>query len=121
MPDIDLDAIEALLAGRTPGDWELGDGWVYTNPIYDDDNRLTPIGHAARYSDPARQAAEWDRVQRDLELIAAAPTDLAALVGEVRTLRAVAEAAAVLTGAPDDPAWRKLSAALDAWRAGGGA
>lgn len=84
---VDLEAIKAQLAGRTPGNWELGDGWVYTTPIYDDDRRLTPIGRVAKYADPERQAAERDRVQRDLDLIAHAPEDLAALVAEVERLR----------------------------------
>lgn len=93
---IDLDAIKARIAARTPGGWELGDGWVYTDPIYDDDTRLTPIGRAAKFADPERQAAEWERVRHDLELIAHAPTDLAALVAEVKRLRTFVDGARLL-------------------------
>ena len=118
---IDLDAIEARLAAATPGPWDT-DGttvWAYVIvPDPRDQTGQTPIQDRELVAQSGGA---------DADLIAHAPTDLAALVAEVRALRAVAKAAGEYLRAPstyDDlrgvgRAGLRLRAALDALDAGG--
>ncbi|MBN9607824.1 MAG: hypothetical protein BGO26_10160 [Actinobacteria bacterium 69-20] len=72
---IDLDAIKARLAAATPGPWDyVGQGWI-THP----GTTFAAVGTPDQGMIPCTDA--------DADLIAHAPTDLAALLAEVRALR----------------------------------
>lgn len=72
MTDTDwLDQLEQKAAAATPGPWFAGDAWVYTGPIYPDDNRLSDV-LGMKFADPARATAERERGLRNAEFIAAA-------------------------------------------------
>jgi hypothetical protein len=87
MPEpIDLNAIDARANAATPSPWEEGDGWVYTEPVYDDDNRLSNVCGMS-FSDPERAGVERERAQRNVRFIAHARKDVPALLAEVRRLR----------------------------------
>lgn len=119
MPD--LDAIRARLDRATPGPWTVAEteGWIGIHPV------CPPHG-----TDDAAEISGGldDLTPADADLIAHAPTDLAALVAEIERLRAVAEAAAQVVGAYANP-WASeddrlatidaLAPALDALDAGG--
>lgn len=70
--------VRALLAAATPGPWEAGDCWVYTQPIYSDDPRLMNV-LGMSYIDPDRAEEERLRGNVNAALIARAPELLAAL------------------------------------------
>lgn len=91
-PELDVAAVQARLDAAlalTPEPWEVGDGWVYTLPIYADDNRLANV-FGAKYADPDRAEAERERGQRNAELFAHAPTDLRLLLEALKEARAEA-------------------------------
>ena len=75
----DLNAIKARWAAATPGPWEAGDTWVYTMPVYPDDNRLSSV-LGMKFEDPERREHEHARAQANAEAIAHAPEDIAALL-----------------------------------------
>lgn len=112
MPDVDLDAIEQRLDRATPGPWEAGETHHYHEGTYHE-----------RYTEVEPNIAAG-LTPADADLIAHAPTDLAALVAEVRALRAVADAARDLIDCDPDTAKLdyliELEDAVNAWRAGGG-
>lgn len=92
-PEVDVAAVQSRLDAAlalTPEPWEVGDGWVYTLPIYADDNRLANV-FGAKYADPDRAEAERERGQRNVELIAHAPTDLRLLLEALKEARAEIE------------------------------
>lgn len=94
----------------------------WTDPNIYFDRTIAAVVARAKREERAAAAQLLSDVQAEYRKAAESwDQDRARLTAEVHRLRAVAEAAAVLTGDPDDPAWRKLSAALDAWCAGGGA
>lgn len=79
---LDLQLIKARLAAATPGPWKVepaesaeGSFIATMGPIF----IMPPTQHLARYAD-------------DADLIAHAPTDIAALVAEVERLRAAIKA-----------------------------
>lgn len=80
MTEEELKAIEARLQAATPGPWsdfcESGDWWIET--MADDGSPGGLVVCDANDMDAA-----------DMALIAAAPTDIAALIAEVRRLRAL--------------------------------
>lgn len=83
-----IEALEELANGATPGPWEAGDVWVYTMPVYPDDNRLSNV-LGMKYADEDRADAEHDRGMANAAFIAAAdPTMVIALIGEIRRARA---------------------------------
>lgn len=83
-----IDAIEGLARGATPGPWEAGAVWVYTMPVYPDDNRLSDV-LGMKYADEDRADAERDRGLANAAFIAAAdPTVVLALIAELRRARA---------------------------------
>lgn len=112
---LDLDAIERRLDAATPGPWHEGDGWVYTLPVYEDDDRLSDV-LGMDFVDDDRAAAEHDRASRNAQFIAHARTDVADLLAEVRRLRAATVAAPVLGVATDGPAGDRAGYDLDALR-----
>lgn len=81
-----IEEIRARRAAATPGEWELGDGWVYTSPPNPTDP-LVGISRALPFRDTEKRAAERERVQRDCEFIANAPADIDWLLAEVEGLR----------------------------------
>jgi hypothetical protein len=78
---LDLDAIEARAAAATPGPWTTSSEWSVRTGARDDE-----LVACVQYKDHGRDAA----------FIAAARTDVPALVAECRALRAVADAARTL-------------------------
>lgn len=78
---VDVARLEGLEARATPGEWEAGDGWVFTMPVYEDDKRLSDV-LGVKFADTERQHAERLRAQANVEFIAAlrnaAPSLLAA-------------------------------------------
>ena len=112
MTPVDLDAIEARIAAATPGPWSSASGNTATEPI-----RL-------RFNSGGRLEVVYEPTwEADAELIAHAPTDLAALVAENERLRTVARAARkLMAGAghvSEYALMADLDAALDALDAGG--
>lgn len=111
LPNERLEEIQQRLDRATPGPWEADamEGYI-----------VAPSGDVATVT-------RWS--DADADLIAHAPEDLAVLVAEVERLRAVAEAYQNWRGIPaiasriEDrrTALFAVDAALDAWRAGGGA
>jgi hypothetical protein len=100
----------------TPGTWELGDGWVYTGPIHEDNTRLADI-LGVRYADPERAASERVRAQANLTHIVAFRPDVAiALLDEVERLQAVVTSIEAEVKAQEDAIERSL--ALDLWHKG---
>lgn len=79
---IDLEAIEARLKAATPGPWmsEFWDGLLFVSAIHD-----------AGGSYVCELGLGSDSAAKDAAFIAAAPTDVAALIAEVRRLRAALE------------------------------
>lgn len=72
----------------TPGEWEAGQGWVYTRPVYSDDNRLASV-LGMKFADADRAAQEEERAQRNVSHIAAAnPATILRLIAENRALAA---------------------------------
>ena len=84
----DLNAIKARWAAATPGPWEAGDTWVYTMPVYPDDNRLSSV-LGMKFEDPERREQEHARARANAEAIAHAPEDIAALIQVLEEVRAV--------------------------------
>ena len=90
---LDLDAIRARAEAATPGPWEAGIQWVYSDgQIYADDNRVPDV-LGMEFADPDRAEDEARRGQRNAEFIAAARTDVPTLLAEVKRLRAERDAA----------------------------
>jgi hypothetical protein len=94
--DLDLDRLTELeQAARelTQHEWEEGDGWVYTLPIYTEHGALAYV-LGDRYAVHETAAAEKERAQRNVRLIVAlrnhAP-DLIAAARERDQLRATVE------------------------------
>lgn len=83
-----IEAIRARWEAATPGTWEAGDTWVYTMPVYPDDNRLSNI-FGMKYADEERREVERARSQANCEAVAHAPEDVAWLLSEVERLRAL--------------------------------
>lgn len=89
MSTIDLDALERIAQAATPGPWEAGDVWVFTDPIYPDDRRLSNV-LGMKYADEERAHAEHARGLRNAEHIAAFdPSTVLALIARVRELEAI--------------------------------
>lgn len=85
MENDDLDRLAELADAATPGPWELGDGWVYTDPIYEDDSRLANVAVMSKFADAQRQAEEHTRIEANLAFIAAcSPSVVSALVQRTR-------------------------------------
>jgi hypothetical protein len=89
----DLDVLAGLMAEATPGPWEVGDRWVYTMPVYDDDNRLSNV-LGMKFADPDREMAEIRRGQANTDLIVAAVNALPALIAAARQRDALLESLA---------------------------
>lgn len=70
----DLDKLREKAEAATPGQWEAGDTWVYTEPIYPDDRRLSDV-LGMMFADDDRAEAEHRRGLRNAEFIAAANPD----------------------------------------------
>jgi hypothetical protein len=85
MDDKQLNEIEARANAATSGPWFEGDVWVFTDPIYEDDNRLSNV-LGMSYTDPERAGAEHQRGLRNARFIAHAREDVPALLAEVRRL-----------------------------------
>lgn len=84
MTDLDLAPIEARLAAATPGPWE------WDASILGDLQTLRAGLAMVLDADGDYCGSAWvDISEPDAELIANAPTDLAALIEEVKRLRAV--------------------------------
>ena len=76
----DLSKLRELAENATPGEWEAGDAWVYTDPIYPDDRRLSDV-LGMKFADEERAEAEHARGLRNAEFIAAAnPATVLALL-----------------------------------------
>lgn len=78
--------IEERANAATPCPWEAGVGWVFTDPIYEDDRRLANV-FGMKYFDPERTEAERERAQRNAEFVSHAREDVPALLTEVKRLR----------------------------------
>lgn len=63
----------------TPGEWEEGDGWIYTLPVHEEDNRLANV-LGMEYADLDLQQAERKRGQRNAALIVALRNNAEALL-----------------------------------------
>lgn len=91
MTDLNLTELRKVAeaaAELTPGAWEVGDRWVFTLPVYDDDRRLSNI-FGMNYADPGREDAEGERAQRNVEHAATFdPPTVLALLGRVAELEA---------------------------------
>lgn len=59
----------------TEGPWEAGSGWVFTSPIYPDDNRLSDV-FGMSFADAERQSDEKVRGQLNTESIVDAHNSL---------------------------------------------
>lgn len=81
---LDLDAIEARAAAATPGPWATSSEWSVRTGARDDE-----LVACVQYKDHGR----------DAEFIAAARSDVPALVAELRALRAERDAAARVVAA----------------------
>lgn len=100
---LDLEPIKARLAAAVPGPWRAHDhremarlnedpaewiGYAWVGYGGDEDGRFQ--GVVADLDSRKDASKEWrERRQHDAAFIAAAPTDIAALVAEVERLRAV--------------------------------
>lgn len=125
---LDLDAIRERADAATPGPWwpwHRGQyvGWEIAVGEPDEDGRPT-----ARLPDDMR--TDIGRAE-DARFIAAARTDVPALVDEVERLRAVADAASAIVAFLRKRGWKPENewfipetapfvAAVEAWQAGGG-
>lgn len=71
----------------TPGSWEEGEGWVYTDPIRPGDRRLANV-LGDRYTDPERAVDERARARANIaHIVAFSPTAALALIEEIESLR----------------------------------
>ena len=95
-----LAAIRARAEAATPGPWEAGDVWVYTPPIYPDDRRLSDV-LGMKFADEDRAEAEHKRGLINAEFIAAARSDVPALVAALEGVLALHAKAAVTIAASD--------------------
>lgn len=84
---IDLDELRKLADAATPGPWEAGDVWVYTKPIYSDDNRLSDV-LGMKFADEDRASSEHARGLRNAEVIAAARTAVPELLDRLAAAEA---------------------------------
>jgi hypothetical protein len=94
---VDLDAIRARLAAATPGPWAPSPGGIYGAVV-------NPVGVTACGCDPhpgtgrtcteayGGQLVAESMCRADIDLVANAPTDLAALCDEVERLRGICHA-----------------------------
>ncbi|PWJ22795.1 hypothetical protein ATK17_3964 [Branchiibius hedensis] len=98
--ELDLDAVKARLAAATPGPWEwIGDSFDDAEPFVCThmtrwDEHGPDLVVAADHGKTVLRAegADWSAMSgkhADGDLIANAPTDIAALVAEVERLRAI--------------------------------
>lgn len=91
MSDIDmlnLVELRRIAEAATPGPWEAGDVWVYTDPIYADDRRLSDV-LGMTFADEDRAEAEHARGLRNADHIAASnPTIVLALLDRIEALEA---------------------------------
>ena len=80
MTDINLNELRGIAEAATPGEWEAGDIWVFTDPVYPDDNRLSDV-LGMKYADEDRARIERERGLRNATHIATfdPPTVLALL------------------------------------------
>lgn len=93
---VSLAGVEARVAGATPGPWELDwDGQeLYVAPADADDNpwkRVAEWTYAVATLEPYATVERAECETSNATLIAAAPTDLAALAGAVRAVLAEIE------------------------------
>lgn len=88
--ELDTAAIRARLEAATPAPWEVGDGWVYTLPVYEGDNRLSNV-LGMKFADLDRQQQERARAQANAEFIAHARTDVERLLTALDEARAEVE------------------------------
>lgn len=101
MTALDLDAIKASHATTTQLEWEAGDVWVYTDPVYPDDRRLSNV-LGMDFADNDRAQAEHDRGLRNAIFIAEAHRDVPALVAEVERQAAIIAAVEALAAHWDE-------------------
>jgi len=118
--DLDLDALQALADAATPGPWEEGFRWVYTLPVYPDDNRLSNV-LGMDCADDERATVEQKRSERNVAFIAAARQAVPDLIAEVRRLRLAVGALTLANDTLDSGARQdrermqaRIDAALDA-------
>lgn len=127
MPEpVTLDEIEARWAAATPGPWSVVSRADGTHAVVADD-ATSELGECL----PVAHCPDFGASLDDSDAIAHAPTDVAALVAELRAAREVVEAASPLTATPyeqiadetldHDSRFRErllaLAAALDRYRA----
>ena len=86
---LDLDALESVARFAHPQDgWEAGDVWVFTSPVYADDNRLSDV-LGMKFEDDERADAERARGLANAAYIAAAqPSTVLALIAALKEARA---------------------------------
>ena len=127
--ELDLDAIRARADAATPGPW-----WAW--------DRGTFVGFEIAVGAPAKDGRPVDRLpdamrtdigcREDAEFIAAARTDVPALLDEIEALRSVAEAAAAIVTFLRERGWTPENEwfipqtvpfvdAVEAWQRGGDA
>lgn len=85
-----LDRTQAITDQATEGPWEAGRGWVYTDPVYADDRRLSNV-LGMSFADHGRQEEEVARGDRNAEFIAHARTALPQAVAALRAVQKVCD------------------------------
>jgi len=85
---IDLERIKELHAASTQLEWEAGDVWVYTLPVYPDDRRLSNV-LGMKFEDEDRADSERARGLANAEFIAAARSDIPRLVAALEAVLAM--------------------------------
>ncbi|HAN25826.1 MAG: hypothetical protein CMH36_09990 [Microbacterium sp.] len=75
MTDIDIKVLRVKAEAATPGPWGAGDAWVFTDPVYPDDNRLSNV-FGMNFADHERADAEHARGVRNAAYIAAVGPDV---------------------------------------------
>lgn len=81
---LNLDDLEAIARAATPGTWEAGDVWVYSDPVYPDDRRLSNV-LGMKFEDEERADAEHARGLRNAAHIATFdPPTVLALITRLR-------------------------------------
>lgn len=78
----DLTAIRKRADAATPGPWEAGDVWVFTDPVYPDDKRLSNV-LGMPFADDERNAREHQRGLTNAEFMAHAREDVPALLARL--------------------------------------
>lgn len=106
-----LDELERLANAATPGPWEAGDAWVFTDPIYADDRRLSNV-LGMTFADEERASAEHERGLRNAEFIAA--TDPQTVLALIERVKGAEDAIAEMQCAKDaDLGWFDFGGRID--------